>query len=148
MPPTGRSRERLYDAQVTAVHAVYAAPEQRCWVERERVAVERHGEPNVGGAVVGGIIGGILGHQVGGGSGRDFATMGGALAGVAIGSQVGRDHPGVAARDVQRCTTAPSRERPDYWDVAYRFRGVEHHMQATSLPGETVTVNGDGEPRY
>ena len=143
-----RPRERLYEAQVTAVHAVYAEPQQRCWIERERVVRERRDEPSVGGAVVGGIIGGILGHQVGGGSGRDIATVGGAVAGVAIGSQVGRDRPGVATRDVQRCATAPSNERPEYWDVTYRFRGIEHHMQTTSPPGETVTVNRDGEPRY
>jgi uncharacterized protein YcfJ len=141
-----RPRERLHEARVVDVRAVYAATQQRCWVEREQLPREQRGGPNVGGAVVGGIIGGILGHQVGGGSGRDLATVGGAVAGAAIGSQAGRGT--VANRDVQRCENVPTNDRPEFWDVTYRFRGVEHHMQTTSPPGDTVTVNDDGEPRY
>ena len=36
---------------------------------------------------------------------------------------------------------------PEYWDVAYNFRGVEHRVQMTTAPGRTITVNGKGEPR-
>src|ERR1700692_2486324 len=32
-----RPNERLYQAPVTSVHAVVGPPEQRCWIERERV---------------------------------------------------------------------------------------------------------------
>jgi uncharacterized protein YcfJ len=143
-----RPQERLYEADVTAVNAVYATPQQRCWVEREQVVQEQRGQPNVGGAVIGGILGGILGHQVGSGSGRDAATVGGAVAGAAIGANVGVERGQVvSSRDVQRCAPAAVQGRPEYWDVTYFFRGVEHHVQATSPPGRTVTVNGDGEPR-
>ncbi len=55
--------------------------------------------PNVIGAVVGGVAGAVLGRQIGGGSGRDAATVLGGVAGAAAGSQVGRDSQGV--------TTAP-----------------------------------------
>jgi len=37
--------------------------------------------------------------------------------------------------------------RPAYWDVVYNFRGQQHRVQMTSPPGQTVTVNGAGEPR-
>jgi len=53
----------------------------------------------------------------------------------------------VSTRDVQRCTATPPQARPDYWDVTYHYRGVEHHMQTTSPPGPMVTVNEAGEPR-
>jgi len=138
-----RSNERQFEAPVTSARAVYGPPEQRCWVERE--AVDSRGEPNVGGAIAGAVIGGILGHQVGSGRGNDAATVGGALAGGAIGANVGREG-GVGTRDVQRCNNASSGP-PQYWDVTYNFRGVEHRVQMSSQPGRTVLVNRDGEPR-
>ena len=135
-----RPNERLYQAPVTWVHAVVGPPEQRCWVEHERVS-----DANVPGAIAGAIIGGVLGHQVGGGRGRDVATAGGAVAGAAIGANAGGGSYGYG-QNVQRCSTVPS-GRPDYWDVTYNFRGVEHRVQMSAPPGPTVTVNGNGEPR-
>jgi hypothetical protein len=129
-----RANERLYEANVTSVRAVLAAPEQRCWVEREEVRY------NVPGAVAGAVIGGILGHQIGGGRNQDLATVGGAVAGGAIGANIGR------SQDVQRCTSVPA-QAPSYYDVGYLFRGQEHHVQMTAPPGPTVTVNAKGEPR-
>jgi uncharacterized protein YcfJ len=144
-----RDRERLYEADVTSVRAVMGQQrEQRCWIEREAVAPQRQ-QPNVGGAIIGGVIGGVLGHQVGGGRGKDIATAGGAVAGAIIGSNVANDRYGnpVATRDVQRCDNNNVNSEPAYWDVSYQFRGVTHHVQMSSPPGRTVTVNGDGEPR-
>jgi uncharacterized protein YcfJ len=141
-----RGNERLYEANVTSVHAVVGTPEQRCWVESEQVAQERGGA-NVPGAIIGALIGGVLGHQVGGGRGQDIATVGGVVVGGVVGANVGRDGGGQVSRDVQRCENVPSAARPDYWDVTYEFRGQQHRMQMTSPPGLTVTVNERGEPR-
>ncbi|MDP2266304.1 MAG: beta/gamma crystallin-related protein [Thiobacillus sp.] len=143
-----RHNERLYEANVTSVHAVLGTPEQRCWVETEQIIEERR-RVNVPGAIVGAVIGGILGHQVGGGRGQDIATAGGAVAGAAVGANVGRNSGGqqVSSRDVQRCESVPSQARPDYWEVTYTFRGQVHHMQMSAPPGPTVTVNEQGEPR-
>jgi uncharacterized protein YcfJ len=143
-----RGHERLYEANVTSVRAVVGPVEQRCWVESEEV-VQEQGGANIPGAIVGAVIGGVLGHQVGGGRGKDIATAGGAVAGAAVGANVGRDgnvQQGYS-HDVQRCASAPSQSRPDYWDVIYTFRGEQHRMQMTAPPGPTVTVNGYGEPR-
>jgi uncharacterized protein YcfJ len=144
-----RNNERLYDADVTSVRAVVGPPEQRCWVEREQVAQQPETASNIPAAIAGALIGGILGHQVGGGRGRDLATVGGAIAGGAIGTTIGRDGrpQGPGTQDVQRCTSVPSQARPALWDVRYEFRGVEHGMQMTSPPGRTVRVNRMGEPR-
>lgn len=145
-----RNNERVYEANVTSVHAVVGPPEQRCWIERERVTSDdgRNG-PNVGGAVVGAVIGGILGHQIGGGRGNDLATAGGAVGGAALGANVGRgDGDGQQySQDVRRCANVSNNARPDYWDVTYSFQGQEHHVQMSAPPGRTITVNGDGEPR-
>jgi len=142
-----RPQERLFEANVTAVHAVVGPPEQRCWMEREEVPATR-GDPNVGGAVVGAVLGGILGHQIGGGVGKDIATAGGAVAGAAVGANVGRGTGQPAtSRDVQRCAARPASAAPAFWDVTYVFRGVEHHVQLTAPPGSTVMVNWQGEPR-
>ncbi len=137
-----RPNERTFQVPVLAANAVVGPPEQRCWVERERVG--GGGEPNVGGAIVGGILGGVLGHQIGSGRGNDVATAGGALAGAAIGSNAGRD--GGYSQDVQRCRDVPS-GRPAYWDVTYDFRGMRHRVQLAQPPGPTITVNQNGEPR-
>ena len=143
-----RSNERLYEADVTSARAVVGTPEQRCWIEREQV-VQEQGNVNVPGVLVGAVIGGILGHQVGGGRGKDLATVGGAVAGGAVGGNVGRDGGAQQTRtqNVQRCASVPSQARPDYWDVTYNFRGTEHRVQMTTRPGPTVTVNRQGEPR-
>jgi uncharacterized protein YcfJ len=141
-----RRNERLFEADVIAVRAVYGRPEQRCWVEREAVA-DRGNE--VGGAVLGGILGGVLGHQIGSGRGNDVATGIGAIAGAAIGANVARDQGSgaVYTQDVRRCERAPSGGRPEYFDVVYRFRGQEHRVQTAAPPGRTITVNARGEPR-
>jgi len=142
-----RHDERLFEADVTSVHAVVGPPTQRCWVEHQQIAPEKSAA-NVPGAIAGAVIGGILGHQVGNGRGQDLATVGGAVAGAAIGANVGRDGGQPAqTQDVKRCESVPNQARPDYWDVTYNFRGEGHRIQTTAAPGATVTVNAQGEPR-
>lgn len=141
-----RPHERTYMVPVTSVHAVVGPPEQRCWMERQQIQQPMFSDPNVGGAVIGAVIGGILGHQVGGGTGKTLATVGGAVAGGAIGANVGHGQGGGYDREVQRCETIAS-TTPEYWDVTYSFRGVNHRMQMSTPPGPSVAVNGKGEPR-
>ncbi len=141
-----RPNERLLEAPVTSVHAVVGTPEQRCWVERQQVNEPSRGDLNIPGAVIGGVLGGILGHQIGGGRGRDVSTVGGVVGGAALGANVGRNDSSSGSRDVKRCETAAS-GAPEYWDVTYDFRGVEHRVQMTTPPGRTIAVNRNGEPR-
>jgi len=146
-----RIEERLYDVDVTSVRAVVAAPEKRCWMEREPVAAAQPaGNYNIGGAIAGALIGGVLGHQVGGGTGKQIATVGGALAGAAAGANVnrimGQGQPAVA-QEIQKCDMVSSQAKTEFWDVTYSFRDQEHTIQTTTQPGRTITVNGQGEPR-
>jgi uncharacterized protein YcfJ len=139
-----RPSERLFEAPITSARAVVGPPEERCWVERQQA--EASGGSGTAGAIAGALIGGVLGHQVGGGSGRDLATVGGAIAGAAVGSNVGRNTGNQYAQNVQRCERVPSRT-PQYWDVTYEFRGIEHRAQLATEPGRTITVNREGVPR-
>lgn len=139
-----RPNERVYEAPVTSVRAIVGPPEQRCWLERQQVEERR--DNNVGGAVLGALIGGVLGHQVGGGRGKDVATVGGAVAGGLIGNNAGRGDSVTYDKNVQRCRDVAS-TTPAYWDVAYNYQGVEHHVQMSAPPGNTIAVNSRGEPR-
>ena len=139
-----RHGERTFMADVISVRAVVGTPEQRCWVERERIG--GYTDRNIGGAIVGGIIGGVLGHQIGSGRGQDIATAAGAVTGAAIGSNVAGGAPGYS-QDVQRCETVSSGMQPQYWDVVYVFNGQQHRAQFVSPPGPTIVVNEFGEPR-
>lgn len=49
---------------------------------------EKEGEPSAAGLIAGGIGGALLGRQIGGGSGRDLATIGGAAAGAYAGREI------------------------------------------------------------
>ena len=142
-----RPNEHLQQARITSSHAVVGPPEQRCWVEREQVRDGSRGDRNVTGGVVGALIGGVLGHQIGSGNGRTAATAGGVIAGAAIGSNQGRGSNGTTERDVRRCETTSNNSAPEYWDVTYNYRGVEHRAQVSSPPGQTIAVNRNGEPR-
>lgn len=140
-----RQNERLYEANVSYVRAVVGPPEQRCWVERERVPTAG---VNVPGAIVGGVIGGIIGHQIGSGRGQDLATGIGIVGGAAVGANVGRAPDGtVYSQNVRRCDRVPTSARLDYYDVTYNFAGYEHRVQLATPPGPTILVNAQGEPR-
>jgi uncharacterized protein YcfJ len=143
-----RGREGIYEATITSVRAVLGSPTQRCWIEREQV-VQNVGGDNAGAVIAGTLLGGILGHQVGGGRGKDLATVGGAIAGATLGSNLGSTGGGqqVVTQNVQRCTTTPAQTAPEYWDVTYSFRNMEHRIQMTTPPGRTILVNRAGEPR-
>lgn len=141
-----RQNEPVYEANVTYVRAVVGPPQQRCWVDRERVGGSSG--VNIPGAIIGGVIGGILGHQIGGGHGQDIATGIGVVGGAAVGANVGRGPDGpVYTQNVQRCEYVPTSASLDYWDVTYTYAGYEHRVQMTTPPGTTIWVNAQGEPR-
>src|SRR5438046_8115657 len=60
---------------------VVAAICRECAVVEEVREVEKAGQGSGAGAVGGAVVGGVIGHQVGGGRGKDVATILGALGG-------------------------------------------------------------------
>ena len=59
-----------------------------CGVVESVREVEKEGEASGVGAVGGAVAGGVVGHQVGGGRGRDVATVLGAVGGAVAGHQI------------------------------------------------------------
>ena len=47
---------------------------------------------------------------------------------------------------VHRCEYGRD-DTPAYWEVGYRFRGIAHIIQMSESPGQTITVNRNGQPR-
>ncbi len=142
-----RPNERTREVPVKSVRAVVGPAEQRCWVDRQQVAEPERRELNVPGAIIGGVLGGILGHQIGGGTGKSIATVGGVVGGAAVGANVNsRSGSSYSTRDVRRCENVPSGP-PQFYEVTYDFRGIEHRVQMTTPPGRTILVNANGEPR-
>ena len=141
-----RWENRLYEADVVAVRAVFGEPKQRCWIEAEQVVQTFAPDPSM---LAGTVLGGVIGHQFGGGRGKDLATIGGAVAGAAVGANVAAVNARgqvVVTRNVKKCMNEPQ-TTPAYWDVTYEFRGRQHHVQMLNQPGPVLTVNRMGEPR-
>jgi len=67
---------------------VVAAICRECAVIEEVREVEKTGQASGAGAVGGAVVGGVLGHQMGGGRGKDVATVLGALGGGLAGNAI------------------------------------------------------------
>lgn len=72
--------------------AIFSQPAQavcnECGTVTDIKAVKIEGDASGVGAVAGGVVGGVLGHQVGGGRGKDLATIGGVAGGAYVGHQM------------------------------------------------------------
>ncbi len=85
------------EVRVTSSTPVYKTitkriPYQECW--DESVPVRRssgYSNDYPIGTIIGGVAGGILGHQVGGGRGKDLATVGGAIIGSIVGHNMSKN---------------------------------------------------------
>ena len=67
---------------------VVAAICRECAMIEEVREVEKAGQASGAGAVGGAVVGGVVGHQMGGGRGKDFATILGALGGGLAGNAI------------------------------------------------------------
>jgi outer membrane lipoprotein SlyB len=77
----------LVAAAVAFAPAAFAACTD-CGTVTDVRYMKKEGEGSGAGLIAGGIIGGVLGHQVGGGRGKDVATVAGAAGGAYAGHQI------------------------------------------------------------
>ena len=101
----------------------------------------------IAGTAIGAVAGGVLGHQIGGGSGRDLATVAGAAAGGYAGHQVQKSmqEKDVVTRTETRCKTVyESHTRTIGYDVSYRLGEKEGQVRMDHQPGPRIPVK-DGE---
>ncbi|MFN3397778.1 MAG: glycine zipper 2TM domain-containing protein [Sulfurimicrobium sp.] len=121
-----RDAKAEYDKALADAKSEYAATSARsgkvcadCGKVLSVRVVEKQGESSPVGIVAGGVAGALLGHQVGGGSGKDLATIAGAAGGAYAGHKI-----------EQKIKTTK------VWEVAVRFEnGDEKTFTFDKDPG-------------
>lgn len=100
-------------------------------------------EHQVAGTVIGAIAGGVIGNQVGGGRGRDIATVAGAVGGGYAGKKIqqGQQNRNTYTTTERRCreVNEPSEEVVAY-DVVYEYRGTTQKVRLDHDPGDRVAL--------
>ena len=90
---------------------------------------------NGGGALLGAVTGAVLGHMVGGGRGKDLATLGGGLVGAYAGSQAG-------SANAQELTVKLDNGKGNIVVVAKGVRfNVGSRVKIVNDHGKVVSVN-------
>lgn len=96
------SLRSLLAAALLSTVVVAPAAQARCYdrvVYHKKPVKDPH---RVTGTVIGAALGGLIGHQVGGGTGKDLATVGGAVAGGVAGHKIQRHRQDRTYREVVR----------------------------------------------
>ncbi len=100
-PTYSQGSNSTYNNQPTRV-AAYEPPVCRnCGTVDSITPIAKQGEGSGAGAVLGGVLGGVLGHQVGGGRGKDLATVAGAVGGAVLGNTVEKNSKTTSVYDVR-----------------------------------------------
>lgn len=145
-------------AQVTHVEPLYrtvqvSKPRQECHQEDVFYPTRpRHESGNTAlSMIVGGALGGVLGHNISRHH-RDTGKIAGAVIGSALGHQVAENKRGRRSYRhalEQRCHTISDRfseERPDGYNVTYRYQGATFTTRMDRDPGHRVKVRVSVRP--
>ena len=129
--------------KVTPLSKTIETPRQECEqvpVTRQKAASDSH---QLLGTLAGAVVGGVLGHQVGGGNGRQLATVAGAAAGGYGGNRVEKNYQDKQTETVmeQQCRTVLDKsEKPAGFSVRYKLGGQEATVRMDHDPGERIPV--------
>jgi uncharacterized protein YcfJ len=97
----------------------------------------------IAGTVIGAIAGGVIGNQVGGGRGRDIATVAGAVGGGYAGKKIqqGQQNKNTYTTTERRCreVNEPGEEVVAY-DVVYEYLGTTQKVRLDHDPGDRVEL--------
>jgi len=132
---------------VTPLTKTIRTPRPECHDEQVTQKAPVKDEHQVLGTIAGAVIGGVIGHQVGGGSGRDIATVAGAAGGGYAGNRIQKN---LQDRDTtttteQKCNTAyDSSEKITGYKVRYRLNGKEDSVKMDHDPGPRIPLR-DGQ---
>jgi uncharacterized protein YcfJ len=133
--------------KVTPVTRAIRTPRQECHDEQVTRKAPVKDEHQALGTIAGAVIGGVIGHQIGGGSGRDIATVAGAAGGGYAGNRVQKnlqDRDTVTTTE-QKCETVyDSSEKITGFHVRYRLDGKEETVQMDHDPGPRIPLK-DGK---
>jgi uncharacterized protein YcfJ len=133
--------------KVTPLTKTIRTPRQDCHDETVTHQAPVKDEHQVIGTVAGAVIGGVLGHQIGGGTGRDIATVAGAAGGGYAGNRIQKNlqDKDTYTKTGQKCATGyDSSQRRTGYEVRYRLNGQEASVRMDHDPGERIPVR-DGQ---
>jgi uncharacterized protein YcfJ len=133
--------------KVTPVTRTIHTPRQECHDEQVTRQAPVKDEHQVLGTIAGAVIGGVIGHQVGGGSGRDLATVAGAAGGGYAGNRIQKNlqDRDTATTTEQKCATVyDSSEKITGYQVRYRLGGKEATLKMDHDPGPRIPLR-DGQ---
>lgn len=105
-------------------------------------------ENRLAGSVLGAVAGGVLGHQVGGGRGKDIATVAGALAGGYAGNQVQghMQNNDTYSTTQQRCQTVYDKSQKVLgYDVTYKIGVQQGKIRMDRDPGTQIPLDRNGQ---
>ena len=132
---------------VTPLTKTIHTPRQECHDEQVTRQAPVKDEHQVLGTIAGAVIGGVVGHQIGGGSGRDIATVAGAAGGGYAGNRIQKN---LQDRDTtttteQKCATVYDKsEKTVGYQVRYRLNGKEASVKMDHDPGPRIPLH-DGQ---
>lgn len=134
--------------KVTPLTKTIRTPRQDCHDETVTHQAPVKDQHQIIGSVAGAVIGGVLGHQVGGGTGRDIATVAGAAGGGYAGNRIQKNlqDKDTYTTSEQKCDTVyDSSEKRTGYSVRYRLGTQESTVKMDHDPGDRIPVR-DGHP--
>lgn len=84
----------------------------------EVIHAQNQNQTNGAGAVIGGLAGAVIGHQIGGGSGRDLATIAGGVGGAVAGNAIQRNSNAQSGPDTYRVSVQTENGALRSYDLA------------------------------
>ncbi|HEN3624470.1 TPA: glycine zipper 2TM domain-containing protein [Yersinia enterocolitica] len=105
-------------------------------------------ENQIAGSVLGAVAGGVLGHQVGGGRGKDIATVAGALTGGYAGNRVqsNMQDNDTYTTTQQRCQTVYDKSQKMLgYDVTYKIGDQQGKIRMDRDPGTQIPIDKNGQ---
>jgi uncharacterized protein YcfJ len=133
--------------KVTPLTKTIHTPRQQCHDETVTHQAAVKDQHQVIGTVAGAVIGGVLGHQIGGGTGRDIATVAGAAGGGYAGNRIQKNlqDKDTYTTTEQKCAAVDdTSQRRTGYEVRYRLNGKESTVKMDHDPGARIPVR-DGQ---
>lgn len=99
----------------------------------------------IAGTAIGAVVGGVLGNQVGGGRGRDLATVAGAVGGGIAGRKIQENQQDkrTVTSVQERCRTVKDSSGSGAivgYDIVYEYGGESHKARVAEDPGERIAL--------
>ncbi len=129
--------------KVTPLTHTVRTPRQDCHDETVTHQAPVKDEHQILGSVAGAVVGGVLGHQIGGGTGRDIATVAGAAGGGYAGNRIQKnlqDKDTVTSTEQKCVTVYDSTQKQAGYTVRYRLDGQEKTVKMNHDPGDRIPV--------